>query len=110
MLGGGGGQNVGTILVTPWVINYISPGPLVRYGTGVNHCQMWLNIVIKFIRYPTDLIELTDVVQHDILSQTIAPFEYFFRSRLNCRISSVIKTLPSQICDNEIVPLTKLCC
>ena len=32
------------------------------------------------------------------------------RSRLNCRISSVIKTLPSQICDYEIVGLTKLPC
>ena len=31
---------------------------------------------------PIDSIELTD----DPLSQMIAPFEYFFRSRLNCRI------------------------
>ena len=43
-----GGQNVGTIPVTPWAIMYVRPGPLVRYGTGVNHYQMWLNIVIKF--------------------------------------------------------------
>ena len=28
------------------------PGPLVRYGTGVNHYQMWLNIVIKFVKIP----------------------------------------------------------
>ena len=55
-----------------------------------------------------DSIELIDVVRHDILSQTIAPSEYFFRSRLNCRISSVIKTLPAQICDYEIIALTKL--
>ena len=59
---------------------------------------------------PIGSIELIDVVWHDILSQTIAPLEYFFRSRLNCRISSVIKTLPSQICDYEIIVLTKLPC
>ena len=46
----GGGQNVGTIPVTPWAIIYVRPGPLVRYGTGVNHYQMWLNIVIKFVK------------------------------------------------------------
>ena len=45
----GGGQNMDTIPVTPWAIIYIRPGPLVRYGTGVNHYQMWLNIVIKFV-------------------------------------------------------------
>ena len=44
MVWGGGGQNVGTIQVTPWAIIYVRPGPLVRYGTGVNHFQMWLNI------------------------------------------------------------------
>ena len=44
-----GGQNMDTILVAPWAIIYIRPGPLVRYGTGVNHYQMWLNIVIKFV-------------------------------------------------------------
>ena len=49
---GGGGQNVGTIPVTPWAIIYVRPGPLVRYGTGVNHYQMWLNIVIKFVKIP----------------------------------------------------------
>ena len=57
-----------------------------------------------------DSIELIDVVRHDILSQTIGPFEYFFGSRLNCRIASVIKTLPAQICGYEIVALTKLPC
>ena len=50
--GGGGGGNVGTIQVTPWAIIYVRPGPLVRYGTGVNHYQMWLNIVIKFVKIP----------------------------------------------------------
>ena len=59
---------------------------------------------------PIDSIELTDVVRHDIISKTIAPLEYFLTSKLNCRISSVIKTLPSQICDYEIVALTKLPC
>ena len=44
-----GGQNMDTIPVAPWVIIYIRPGPLVRYGTGVNHYQMWLNIVITFV-------------------------------------------------------------
>ena len=39
--------DVGTIQVTPWAIIYVRPWPLVRYGTGVNHYQMWLNIVIK---------------------------------------------------------------
>ena len=48
----GGGENVGTIQVTPWAIIYVRPGPLVRYGTGVNHNQMWLNIVIKFVKIP----------------------------------------------------------
>ena len=42
-------QNVGTIPVTPWAIIYVRPGSLVRYGTGVNHYQMWLNIVFKFV-------------------------------------------------------------
>ena len=46
----GGGQNVGTISVTPWAIIYVRHGLLVRYGTGVNHYQMWLNIVIKFVK------------------------------------------------------------
>ena len=55
---------------------------------------------------PIDFTELIDVVRHDILSQTMAPLEYFFRSRLNCRISSVINTLPAQICDYEIVAVT----
>ena len=50
---GGGGQNVGTIQVIPWAIIYVRPEPLVRYGTGVNHYQMWLNIVIKFEKYLT---------------------------------------------------------
>ena len=45
------GGNVGTIQVTPWAINYVRPRPLVRYGTGVNHYQMWLNIVIKLLKY-----------------------------------------------------------
>ena len=45
----GEGQNMDTIPVTPWAIICIRPGPLVRYGTGVNHYQMWLNIVIKFV-------------------------------------------------------------
>ena len=49
---GGGGQNVGTIQVTPWAIIYVRPGPLARYGIGVNHYQMWLNIVIKFVKIP----------------------------------------------------------
>ena len=48
----GGGQNVSTIPVIPWAIVYVRPGPLVRYGTGVNHYQMWLNIVIKFVKMP----------------------------------------------------------
>ena len=48
----GGGQNVGTIPVTPWAINYVRPGSLIRYGTGVNHYQMWLDIVIKFVKLP----------------------------------------------------------
>ena len=42
------GGNMDTIPVTPWAIIYIRPGPLVRYGTGANYYQMWLNIVIKF--------------------------------------------------------------
>ena len=41
---------MGTIPVIPWAIIYVSPGPLVRYGTGVNHYQTWLNIVIKFVK------------------------------------------------------------
>ena len=48
----GGEQNVGTIPVTPWAIIYVRPGPLGRYGTGVNHYQMWLNIVVKFVKIP----------------------------------------------------------
>ena len=48
----GGGGNVGTIPVTPLAIIYVRSGPLVRYGTGVNHHQMWLNIVIKFVKIP----------------------------------------------------------
>ena len=59
---------------------------------------------------PRDSIKLIDVVQHDILSQMIAPFEYFLRSGLNCKISSVIKISPSQICDYEIIALTNLPC
>ena len=47
-----GGGDMGTIPVTPWAIIYVRPGPLVRYGTGVNHYQMWLNIVIKFVKIP----------------------------------------------------------
>ena len=43
---------MGTIPVTPWAIIYVSHGPLVRYGTGENHYQMWLNIVIKFVKIP----------------------------------------------------------
>ena len=43
---------MGTIQVTSWAINYIRPGPLVRYSTRVNHYQMWLNIVIKFVKIP----------------------------------------------------------
>ena len=42
-------DNMDTIPVAPWAIIYIKPGPLVRYGTGVNHYQMWLNIIIKFV-------------------------------------------------------------
>ena len=49
---GGGEQNVGTIPVTPWAIIYVRPEPLVRYGAGANHYQMWLNIVIKFVKLP----------------------------------------------------------
>ena len=41
---------MGTIPVTPWAIIYIKPGPLVRYSTGVNHYQVWLNYVIKFVK------------------------------------------------------------
>ena len=37
---GGGGQNVGTVQVTPWAIICVRPGPLARYGAGVNHYQM----------------------------------------------------------------------
>ena len=37
---GGGGQNVGTIQVTPWAIINVRLGPLARYGTDVNHYQM----------------------------------------------------------------------
>ena len=48
----GGGQNVGTIQVTPGAIIYVRPGPLVRYGNGVNHYQMWLNVVIEFVKIP----------------------------------------------------------
>ena len=48
----GGEQNVGTIPVTPWAIIYVRSGPLVRYGTGVNHYQMGLNIVVKFVKIP----------------------------------------------------------
>ena len=48
----GGRGNVGTIPVTPCAIIHVRPGPLVRYGTGVNHYQMWLNIVIKFVKIP----------------------------------------------------------
>ena len=47
-----GGQNVDTIPVTPWAIIYVRPGPFFRYGTGVNHYQMWLNIVVKFVKIP----------------------------------------------------------
>ena len=47
---------MGTIPVTPLAIVYGSPGPLVRYGSGVNHYQMWLNIVIKFGKLPYLLI------------------------------------------------------
>ena len=35
-----------------WALFQSLPGPLVRYGTGVNHYQMWLNIVIKFVKIP----------------------------------------------------------
>ena len=48
---------------------------------------------------PIDSVELINLVRHDLLSQATAPFEYFFESRLNCRIESVIKTLPGQIYD-----------
>ena len=41
---------MGTIPVTPWAIIYVRPGPLVGYGTGVNHYQLWLNIVINFVK------------------------------------------------------------
>ena len=47
---GGGGGNVDTIQVTPWAIIYVRRGSLARYGTGVNHYQMYLNIVIKFVK------------------------------------------------------------
>ena len=50
--GEGGGQTVVTIQVILWAIIYVMPGPLVRYGTGVNHYQMWLNIVIKLVKIP----------------------------------------------------------
>ena len=52
ILKNGGGAKYGHYSVTPWAIIYIRPGPLVRYGTGVNHYQMWLNIVIKFVKKP----------------------------------------------------------
>ena len=42
-----GGGDVGTIQVTHLAIIYVRHGPLVRYGTGVNHYQMWHDIVIK---------------------------------------------------------------
>ena len=42
--------DLGTIQVTPWAIIYVRPGPLARYGTGVNHYQIQLNIFIKFVR------------------------------------------------------------
>ena len=32
-----------------WALFQSLSGSLVRYGTGVNHYQMWLNIVIKFV-------------------------------------------------------------
>ena len=41
---------MGTIQVTHLAIMYVRPGPLVRYGTGLNHYQMWLNIAIKFVK------------------------------------------------------------
>ena len=50
---GGGGQNVGTIPVTPWTIIYVRPGLLVRYGTGVNHYQMWLKLLSNLLKYRT---------------------------------------------------------
>ena len=49
-----------------------------------------------------DSVELINVVRHDLRSQATAPFEYFFGSRLNCRIKSVIKTLSLQIYDTVI--------
>ena len=49
----------GTIPVTAWAIIYIRPGPLVRYGTGVNHYQMWLNIVIKFVKKPARRLKVS---------------------------------------------------
>ena len=35
---------------------------------------------------PIDPVELINVVRYDLLSQETAPFGYFFRSRLNCKI------------------------
>ena len=33
-----------------WILINGGRGPLVRYGTGVNHYQTWLDIVIKFVK------------------------------------------------------------
>ena len=35
---------------------------------------------------PIDPVELINVVRYDLLSREAAPFGYFFRSRLNCKI------------------------
>ena len=52
LINGGMGLDMGTIQITPWAIIYVRSEPLARYGTGVNHYQMWLNIVIKFVKIP----------------------------------------------------------
>ena len=44
-----GGQNVGTIRVTPWPLFMSGLGHLARYCTSVNHYHMWLNMFIKFV-------------------------------------------------------------
>ena len=44
----GGGQNLGTIPVTPWAIIYVRPGPLVRHAS--------LFISIYKMNYHTDIV------------------------------------------------------
>ena len=52
-----------------------------------------ITLIISLIRpwqevgttIPINSVELIEVAQHDLISKTIAPFQCFFRSRLNCR-------------------------